>query len=111
MTVQEKKRWKEWADVLRQEMMTSRTADVTKSVDDIIAATATTKAEKTVRSERFWLACQAGESPNEALVKAGFEIEFAADENRCVEKVTLRLNQSWRNILQRVLDRQPATRT
>ena len=108
MTVQEKKRWKEWADDLRQEMMVSRTTDVTKSVDDIVAATATTKGEKTVRSERFWLAYQAGVSPNEVLTKAGFEIEFETDDDRRVEKVTLRLNQTWRNILQRALSRQNA---
>ncbi len=108
MTIQEKKRWKEWADGLRQEMMGSRTTDVTKSVDDIVAATATTKGVKTVRSERFWLAHQAGESPNEVLAKAGFEIEFETDDDRRVEKVTLRLNQTWRNILQGVLDRQNA---
>jgi hypothetical protein len=106
MTVPEKKRWKEWADRLRQEMMGSRTADVTKSVDAIVTATATTKGEKTVRSERFWLACQAGTSPNDALTKAGFEIEFEADDDRRVEEVTLRLNQTWRKILQGVLDRQ-----
>ena len=100
MKVQEKKRWKEWADALRQEMMRSLTTDVTKSVDAIIAATETTKDEKTVRSERFWRACQAGTSPNETLAKAGFEIEFEAADNRLVEKVTLRLNPTWRNILQ-----------
>ena len=108
MTVQEKKRWKEWADRLRQEMMGSRATDVTKSVDAIVAATATTKGEKTVRSERFWLACQAGTSPNEVLAQAGFEIEFEADDERRVEEVTLRLNRTWRNILQGVLDRQKA---
>ena len=105
MTLQEKKRWKAWADGLRQEMMGSQTADVTKSVDAIIAATATTKREKEVRSERFWLACQAGTSPNEFLAKAGFEIEFESDDDRRVEKVTLRLNSTWKAILQGALDR------
>ena len=108
MTVQEKKRWRDWADRLRQEMMGSRTINATKSVDAIVAATGTTKDEKTVRSERFWLACQAGTSPNEVLAKAGFEIEFESDGDRRVEKVTLRLNQTWRDILQGVLDRQNA---
>jgi len=108
MTVQEKKRWKEWAECLRQEMMGSRTADVTKSVDTIVTATATTKGEKVLRSERFWLSCQAGASPNDVLTKAGFEIEFEADDDRRVEEVTLRLNQTWKNILQGVLDRQNA---
>ena len=108
MTVQEKKRWKEWAEGLRQEMMGSRTPDVTKSVDAIVTATATTKGDKTVRSERFWLACQAGTSPNDVLTKAGFEIEFETDDNRRVDEVTLRLNQTWKNILQGVLDRQNA---
>ena len=109
MTIQEKKRWKEWADCLRQEMMGSLTTDVTKSVDAIVTATATTKAEKTVHSERFWLGCQAGKSPNEVLAKAGFEIEFETDDDRRVEEVTLRLNQTWRKILQPALDRQVRT--
>lgn len=108
MTVQEKTRWKQWADHLRQEMMANLTPDVTKSVEAIASETATTKGEKTVRSERFWRACQAGESPNDALTKAGFEIEFEAGEDRHVEEVTLRLNQTWMTILQRVLDRQSA---
>ena len=106
MTMHEKKRWKEWADCLRQEMMGSRTTDVTKSVDAIVTATTTTTAEKTVHSERFWLGFQAGTSPNEVLAKAGFEIEFETDDNRRVEEVTLRLNQTWRKILQGVIDRQ-----
>ena len=98
----EKARWKQWADSLRQEMIGSRTIDVTKSVATISAETATTKAEKTVRSERFWRLCQTGKSPNETLTKAGFEIEFETTDERCVEEVTLRLNQTWRSILQRV---------
>ena len=52
MTVSEKKRWKNWADCLRQEMMTGLTAEVTKSVEAITAETATSKAESTLRSAR-----------------------------------------------------------
>lgn len=105
MTVQEKKRWKDWADRLRQEMMGSQVTNVTKSVDAIVTAIATTRTEKMVHSERFWLGCQAGTSPNDVLAKAGFEIEFEADANRRVKEVTLRLNQTWRTILQRAIDR------
>jgi hypothetical protein len=105
MTVQEKTRWKNWADSLRQEMMASLTPEVTKSVDAIVSETATSKAASTVRSARFWQACQAGGTPNDFLMKAGFEIEFQPDEDRCVKEVTLKLNQTWMTILQRVLDR------
>ena len=105
MAVQEKKRWKNWADCLRQEMMTSLTAEVTKSVEDITSETATTKAEGTLRSVRFWEACQLGKSPNDYLATAGFEIEFQQDEQRNVREVTLRLNKSWMAVLNRVLDR------
>jgi hypothetical protein len=101
----EKKRWKNWADCLRQEMMTGLTAEVTKSVEVITSETATTKTESTLRGVRFWEACQLGKGPNDFLVTAGFEIEFEQDENRKVQEVTLRLNQSWMTILQRVLDR------
>ena len=99
-------RWKEWADNLRQEMMTGLTPQVSKTVDEIIAETQTTKSENTLRSERFWQSCQAGKSPNDVLTTAGFEIEFEPDEARRVNEVTLQLNQSWNSILQRVLDRQ-----
>ena len=108
MSVQEKTRWKKWAESLRQEMMTSLTAEVTKSVEAITSETATTKAENTVRSERFWRACQAGSSPNEFLATAGFEIEFEPDEERNVREVTLKLNKTWMTILQGVLDRKNA---
>ncbi|MDA1053876.1 MAG: hypothetical protein O3C40_25790 [Planctomycetota bacterium] len=108
MTVQEKTRWKTWADGLRQEMMTSLTEEVTKSVESITSETATTRAESSLRSVRFWRACQLGESPNDCLAKAGFEIEFQQDEESNVQDVTLRLNQTWMTILHRVLDRKNA---
>ena len=108
MAVQEKARWKEWADSLRGEMMVSLTSEVTKSVETIAVEVATTKAEGTWRSERFWRSCQNGTSPNDFLKAAGFEIEFQPREDRCVEQVTLRLNATWMAILQRVLDRQGA---
>jgi len=105
MAIQEKSRWKKWAETLRQEMMTSLTSEVTKSVEDISSETATTKAQNTVRSERFWRACQAGSSPNDFLATAGFEIDFEADEDKNVREVTLKLNRTWMTILQGVLDR------
>ncbi len=108
MTVQEKTRWKNWADGLRQEMMTSLTSEVTKSVESITAETSTSKAESTLRSVRFWRACQTGKSPNDVLATAGFEIEFEPDDERNVREVTLKLNQTWMTILQRVLDRKKA---
>jgi hypothetical protein len=108
MAVQEKTRWKNWADGLRQEMMTSLTAEVTKTVDSIISETATTKAESTLRSARFWRACQSGKSPNDFLSTAGFEIEFQQDDGSNVDEVTLRLNETWMSILLGVLDRKKA---
>lgn len=108
MSVQEKTRWKNWADLLRQEMMTSLTPEVTKSVASITTETATTKAESTLRSVRFWKACQDGKSPNDTLSIAGFEIEFEPEDGKNVREVTLKLNQTWMTILQRVLDRKRA---
>ena len=108
MAVSEKAGWKDWADCLCQEMMTSLTSQVTKSVEAITSETATTKAESTLRSTRFWRACQSGKSPNDVLATAGFEIEFEQDEEGNVREVTFRLNQSWMTILQRVLDRHKA---
>ena len=105
MSVQEKTRWKNWADKLRQEMMTSLTAEITKSVESITTETRTTKAESTLHGARFWKACQAGKSPNDVLAVAGFEIDFEQDDDRKVQEVTLRLNSTWMDIMQRVLDR------
>jgi hypothetical protein len=109
MSIQEKVRWKNWADQLRKEMMTSLTPEVTKSVQIITQETATTKAESTLRSVRFWKACQAGKSPNDTLVMAGFVIEFEPDGSKVVSDVTLRLNNTWMSIMQRVIDRKPTT--
>jgi len=108
MTGQEKTRWKNWADELRQEMMTSLTTEVTRSVESITTETVTTKAESTLRSVRFWRACQVGKSPNDFLTKAGFEIEFEPDDDRNVSEVTLRLNQTWTTILQGAIERKRA---
>lgn len=106
MKVQEKTRWKNWADELRQEMMTGLTAEVTKTVEAITSETTTTKGESTLQSARFWRACQVGDKPNDFLAKAGFDIEFEEDEKRQVQEVTLKLNKSWLDILNRVLERQ-----
>jgi len=108
MTVQEKTRWKTWADGLRQEMMTSFTEEVTRSVESITSETETTRAESSLRSARFWRACQVGDSPNDVFAKAGFEIEFEQDDERNVTEVTLRLNKTWMSILQQVLERRRA---
>ena len=108
MSVKEKTRWKNWADELRQEMMTSLTEEVTKTVESISSETATTKAASSLRSARFWRACQVGDSPNDVFSKAGFEIEFEQDEERNVHEVTLRLNQTWMKILHQVLERKKA---
>jgi hypothetical protein len=105
MSVQEKVRWKNWADRLRQQMMTGLEPQVTRSVQSIASETATTKAESTLHSVRFWKACQAGKSPNDALTSAGFEIDFEANSEKSVQQVTLRLNATWMSIMQRVLDR------
>ena len=108
MSIQEKTRWKNWADGLRQEMMSSLTEEVTRSVESITSETASTKSESSLRSARFWRACQLGDSPNDFLAKAGFEIEFQEDDQRVVQEVTLRLNKTWKTILHRVLERKNA---
>ena len=110
MTRQEKLLWKEWADGLRQEMMTSLQAEVAKSIETIVAELATITAEETLRSARFWRACQRGKGSNDFLVAAGFEIDFRQDDEGNVCDVTLRLNQTWMTILNRVLERQRALR-
>lgn len=105
MSVRDKARWKEWADNLRQTMMSELTPDVTKSVQDIITETETDKSESVLATPKFWKACQAGTGPNDTLSKAGFEIEFEANADGKVDTVTLQLNDTWKAIMQRVLDR------
>lgn len=90
---------------MRQEMMGELTPQVTKSVDNIIQETRTDKSSSVLHSRRFWNACQAGKGANDALVKAGFEIEFEPNEENEIDTVTLRLNHTWKAIMQRVLDR------
>lgn len=105
MLVRDKKRWREWADQLRQEMMSELTSQVTKSVHTITRETETEKSPSVVRSRQFWNAFQAGKGSDDTLVKAGFEIEFEPNEKGEIDSVTLRLNGTWQAIMQRVLDR------
>lgn len=105
MSVRDKTLWKEWAERLRQEMMTGLTPQVTKSVDTITEEIGTDKSPTVLHSRRFWSSCQAAQGTNDTLVKAGFEIEFEPNEDSQVDVVTLRLNNDWRAIMQRVLDR------
>lgn len=101
MSVQEKSRWKKWADQLRQEMMTSRTPEVTKSITEISTETGTTKALSTLVGARFWTSCQQGVAPNDVLVIAGFEVAFSLGQDSKVAEVTLKLNRTWMEILER----------
>jgi hypothetical protein len=101
----DQKRWKDWADALRQAMMTAKIGEVTKSVADISQETGTEKSASTLQSTKFWNACILGEGSNGALTKAGFELSYTPTSAGKVEAVTLRLNPSWQSILQRVLDR------
>jgi len=105
MTVRDKVRWREWADGLRQTMMSELTPHVTKSVEDIINETSTEKSPSVLGTPKFWKACQAGKGTNDTLSKAGFEIEFESNDEGKVEAVTLQLNDTWRSIMQGVLDR------
>lgn len=106
MSVAEKTRWGQWATDLRQKMMRELSPQVTRSIDEIAEETGTQKTTTVLHSRRFWNSCQAGKSPNDSLVKAGFEIEFEPNDDDVIENVTLRLNQTWSQIMQRVVDRQ-----
>jgi hypothetical protein len=101
----DQKRWKAWADALRQTMMSAHVGEVTKSIAEIWHETGTEKAASTLHSQRYWNACIVGQGSYSALSKAGFELSYTPNEAGQVEAVTLRLNASWRAILQRVLDR------
>ena len=98
-------RWKKWAECLRQEMMVGLTPEITKSIDVIATETGTSKAKKTLQSLAFWRSGKSGASTFDSLSAAGFEIEVEADADSKVSEVTLKLNQTWLSIMQRVLDR------
>ncbi len=102
----DQKRWKEWADQLRQVMMSDRVGKVTKSVAEITQETGTEKSATTLQSPRFWNSCRDAEGSCGALSKAGFDVSFTPNAAGKVEVVTLQLNGNWQAILQRVLDRQ-----
>jgi hypothetical protein len=101
----DQKRWKEWADNLRQEMMAAKVGEITKTVADISLETGTDKTATTLQSARFWNACILGEGSYAILTRAGFELSYVPNPEGRVEAVTFRLNASWQAILQRVLDR------
>jgi hypothetical protein len=105
MSVRDKTRWREWAERLRQEMMSALTPQVTKSVDTITEEIGTDKSPSVLHSSRFWSSCQTAQGTNDTLVKAGFEIEFEPNDESEVDLVTLRLNGTWKAIMQGVLDR------
>ena len=104
-TLPEKTRWRQWADHLRQNMMSELTSQVTRSVATIMEETGTSKSTSQLRSQRFWSACQSGKPPHDTLVSAGFEVDFEPNADGEIDVVTLRLNNTWQSILQRVLDR------
>jgi hypothetical protein len=101
----DQKRWKEWADNLRQEMMAAKIGEITKTVAEISRETGTDKSASTLQSPKFWNACILGEGSHATLTKAGFELSYVPNGSGKVEAVTFRLNASWQAILQRVLDR------
>jgi hypothetical protein len=105
MSVRDNVRWKDWADGLRQAMMARLTPQVTKSIAEISKETATEKSATVLVTQKFWKACQAGTGTNDTLSRAGFEIEFESNEAGKVETVTLQLNEKWKAIMKRVLDR------
>lgn len=108
MSLQDRLRWKEWADSLRQTMMAQLTGHVTKSVDEIRKETATDKSASVLGTQRFWKACQAGTGTNNTLSKAGFELEFEPNAEGKIETVTFQLNKTWKAIMKRASDRRTA---
>lgn len=102
----EQKRWKVWADNLRQAMMANRTPEVTKSVEEISQETGTGKSAATLHSQRFWNACRDGEGSHSMLSKAGLDVRYAPNAAGKVDAVTFCLGKNWRPILQGILDRQ-----
>lgn len=109
MAARDKTLWKEWAERLRQEMMVGLIPQVTKSVDTIGMEIGTEKSSTMLHSRRFWSACQSAQGAHDALVKAGFIVEFATNGESEVDLVTLRLNDTWQSIMQNAIDRR-ATR-
>ncbi|MDA0660974.1 MAG: hypothetical protein O2931_10920 [Planctomycetota bacterium] len=108
MSVRENTRWKEWADGLRQSMMKDLTSEVIKTVDAITEETGSDRSRNVLHSRRFWDSYQVGKSPHDVFLKAGLELEFKPNEKSEIDVITIRLNKTWKSIMQRVLDRQVA---
>lgn len=105
MSVKENARWKEWADRLRQRMMADLTPEVALPVERIRTEIKTDKSASAMRNRKFWSSFQVSADTKNVLTKAGFHIEFVPNAEGDVEVVTLRLNATWKAIMQGVLDR------
>ena len=81
MSVRDKTRWREWAERLRQEMMSALTPQVTKSVDTITEEIGTDKSPSVLHSSRFWSSCQTAQGTNDTLVKAAPITEVIAADH------------------------------
>jgi len=108
VSVRDNTLWKNWADRLRQEMMQGLTAQITKSVASITQEIGTDRSPIVLKSLRFWNSCRIGKSPNDVFPKAGLELDFQPNEKSEVELITIRLNDTWKAIMQRALDRNSA---
>ncbi|MCR9295387.1 MAG: hypothetical protein NXI32_21935 [bacterium] len=98
-------RWKKWADALRQEMMVGLTPEITKTIEMVADESETKKAMKTLRSTTFWDTGKAGATTRDLLATAGFEVEAHEGEDKRVSEITFKLNNTWRGIMQNVIDR------
>jgi hypothetical protein len=81
-------------------MMTNKVPELSKSAIEIHPEDGTHESLASMQSRGFWNSCQRGGTDWDALVKAGFELDFEPDENGKVQSVTFRLNDTWLGIMQ-----------
>lgn len=85
--------------------MIARQIEIVKSIKEVQQETGTKEPRENLVTQSFWRSCRAGDPGMDMIVKEGLELEFTPTEDGQVEAVTIRLNATWRGVLQRAIER------
>ena len=97
--------WKDWAEGVRKFLMINRVHETTKSVADIRSESGTSEPMSNLIDRRFWTGFRSGKIHHGAIARQGLEINFELDRAGKVGAVTFRLNETWRGVMERAIQR------
>ncbi|HTI50077.1 MAG TPA: hypothetical protein VL475_03970 [Planctomycetaceae bacterium] len=92
---------KEWADAIRKTLMTGRQPEVTKTIEAIHLESGTTESQSRLSRPGPWTADGKATPFIEAIRRAGLEVAVEPGDDGRVERVTFRLNETWRGVRER----------